>query len=89
MTNGAKPTKEQIQATCRDLLANLLGTGGAKDIDPYANLFSGGFNSILAVQLAAHLTEKLGFDVRPDVILQSDTLDGLSTALAAKAELAA
>ncbi|WP_179221690.1 acyl carrier protein [Inquilinus limosus] len=78
------PTKEQIQATAGGLLANLLGVE-AKDIDPHASLFGGGFNSILAVQLAAQLTETLGFDVRPDVVLRSDSLDGLSAALAAQA----
>lgn len=74
----AKPTKEQIQATAGGLLAKLLG----QDIDPHASLFGGGMNSILAVQLAHQLTEKLGFNVRPEVILQSNTLDGLATALA-------
>lgn len=77
------PTKEQIQATAGGLLADLLGVAA---VDPHASLFGGGLNSILAVQLAAHLTEKLGFDVRPDEILQNDTLDGLSAALAAQAQ---
>ena len=63
MANGAKPTQEQIQAAARDLLAPLLDME-AKDIDLSRNLPDCGLNSILAVQLASGLREKLGIEVR-------------------------
>jgi len=88
MTNGTRPTQEQIQVAARDLLAPLLGIE-AEDIDLSRDLPDCGLNSILAVQLASGLREKLGIEVPSGLVLRSRTVGELSWALAAQAPPAA